>query len=166
MKKNMKKPASVEVAEPEKPKFRKLTTLGEMRAVFERKIDLQFEFDGQQCEIEARRLSPAESARISDMLVVIVPPLVKGRTQDDDRFDVTNPDYVKKKSAAALQARAMGIYTCVPAIKADFDAKHPAAEVGAVTDFVQQLFNDQVLELIWSAVRDGGVKTAEIVNFI
>lgn len=154
------------------PARRKLTTLADMQAVFEKSITIQFTFDGAEYEIEAKRLSPAESHKLEEMLITAAPPLIKGKTADDDRFDVANPDYVRKKTLLAIQARAMGIYWSVPAIRRDFDAKAAAAnpgfvaaEVNAVTDFVQKLFNDQVLELIWQSVRDGGVQKLELVNF-
>ncbi len=155
------------------PARRKLTTLADMQAVFEKSITIQFTFDGAEYEIEAKRLSPAESHKLEEMLITAAPPLIKGKTADDDRFDVANPDYVRKKTLLSIQARAMGIYWSVPAIRRDFDAKQVAAtgsaanppEVNAVTDFVQKLFNDQVLELIWQSVRDGGVQKLELVNF-
>lgn len=147
------------------PAPRKLATLADMQAVFEKAITIRFTFDGEECEIEAKRLSPAEAHKLEDMLAAAVPPLIKGKTTDDDRFDVSNPDYVRKKTLLGIQARAMGIYWGVPAIRREFDAKGGTAEVNAVTEFVQKLFNDQVLQLIWESVREGGVQKLELVGF-
>lgn len=159
--------AELAPAEPPPVKARKLASLADMQAVFEKTITLRLNFDGGEFDLDAKRLSPLQSHKLEDMLAAATPPFVKGnpKLNEEDRYDVANPDYLKKKTLLGIQARAMGLYWSVPAIKEGFDAKGGTPEVTAVTDFVQGLFNDQVLQLIWESVRDGGVRQVELINF-
>lgn len=161
--------AELTPAEPPPARARKLTSLADMQAVFEKSITIRINFDGGEFDVEAKRLTPVQSHKLEDMLAAATPPFIKGnpKLNEEDRYDVANPDYLKKKTMLGIQARAMGLYWSVPAIKDGFDAKANGgpAEVTAVTDFVQGLFNDQVLQLIWESVRDGGVRQVELVNF-
>jgi hypothetical protein len=125
-------------------------------------ITVEIVFDNEKFTIEARRLTPAEDRAIDDIVAPVIPPIIKGKTPDDDRTDWTNADFIRRKAAAEVQARSLGLYMAVPGISA---AKPGLVKHDEITAHVQSLFNEQILGLLWQAVRDGGVSKASLVNF-
>ena len=157
-------PIRVERTEPAPPKIKRLATMADMDKVFMQPILLRVTFEKEEYEIEARRLTPGETAKLDEITNRVIPPIVKGKTIEEDRPDYANADFLKLKAAANIEARALAIYWCVPAFRSGW-AEGYAPSTAEVVAFVQGKLNDQMLEFINQAVRSSGVDLAQLVNF-
>lgn len=146
---------------------KRLTSIDEMQNVFTKPFLIRVTFETKEYEFEARRLTPCESAKLEEIVSRVIPPIIKGKTMEDDRPDYTNSEYQKTKTAAMIEARSLAIVWCVPAFKAGLEKKHagPVNGPAVIIDYVQGLLNEQLLEAIYQAVRSSGVEMASIVNF-
>ncbi len=141
---------------------RKITTLDELSAIVDKPLTVEIDFLGQVLQIDCRRLTPAESAILSEIVDEAIPPVIKGRTMDEDRPDYDNPAFLKKKALVSLEARAMAIYWCVPMFN---QAKPGLTNRSEITAFVQSKLNDGVLRALWQSISMPGVNRADLVNF-
>lgn len=147
---------------PPPPAIRKIATLDELSAILDKPMTVEIDFMGQVIQIDCRRLTPAESAILSEIVDEAIPPVIKGKTMDDDRPDYDNPIFLKKKAQVAIEARAMGIYWCVPMFN---QAKPGLTNRVEVTNFVQSKLNEGVLRALWQSISMAGVNRADLVNF-
>ena len=155
MTKDSKKPEA-------KTKQTPLTSLADLQALCSQKQRVEFVFNDQQCALEVRRLTPAEEAKIAEIIELVTPPVIKGRVPEEDRVDVTNPDYIKRKTDSAIKARAQALYWSVPCFS---ESKPGLTDLGDITTFVQGQLTESILDVLWKATRQGGVAMAELVNF-
>lgn len=123
---------------------------------------VDFVLDDKPFALEVRRLSPAEDAKLDDIMASVMPPIIKGQTQEQDRVNFTDPEFTKKKNAVNLQARALALYWCVPEFR---KAKPDLTDPQAITDFVQSQLSPAVLGILFEAVKKSGVSLAEMTNF-
>jgi hypothetical protein len=139
-----------------------VSTLAGLRAICDQVKRVEFTLDGNQCELPVRRMRPNEEAVISEILSLVVPKITRGKTVEEDRAEYTDPLFIKAKAAAETEARALALYWCVPAFVQD---KPDLKDKKEITDYVQGQLNEEVLQILWRAVRNGGVSVAELVNF-
>lgn len=151
-----------ETVATEAPKLQPLTSLAEIQKLCAQQKRVEFNLDGRPCVLEVRRLTPAEDARIAEIIDSVIPPVIKGRTPEEDRLDTVNADYQKRKADAAVKARAQALYWSVPAIAGD---KPGLSNLDDIARHVQSMLNETILALLWQASRDSGVEKAELVNF-
>ncbi len=124
-------------------------------------IAIQFGMD-RIFHISGRRLRPDEDAKLDDIMATVIPPVVRGDKPENDRLNYNHPDYVKAKAAIDLEARALGLYWCIPV----FGKEKPGlTERKEITPFIQAKFTNQILDVLWQGIRDGGVKKAALINF-
>ena len=150
-------------AEPAPTGPLKVATLAELSAIIDKPLTVEIDWMGKAIQLEARRLTPAESAMLTEIMDEAIPPIVKGRTMDEDRPDYANADFIKKKGVVAVEARAMAIYWCVKMFR---EAKPDLKNRKEITDFVQGQLNESVHRALWQAISEPGVKNAALVNFI
>ncbi len=139
-----------------------ITSLKDIQALCQQLNKVEFDYFGKQCVLEVRRLFPHEEAKINEIIEAVVPAIIKGKTPEEDRLDLNNPNYVKAKSEAALKARAQAIYWAVPAIQVD---RPGLTDLNAVRDYVQSILTEPILDVLWQATRKTGIDLAELVNF-
>jgi hypothetical protein len=144
------------------PKLTVVTSLEQLQKECERNLKIEFDYDGKKFQMEARRLTPAQDAKLAEILDLIVPPMIRGKQMEDDRPDVTNLEFIQKKNQAAIIARALALYWCVPVFGAEKPGLEKREEIVA---FIQSKLNDQILNILYNAIRQGGVTIAELVNF-
>lgn len=137
-------------------------TLAQLRQAVTKLQAVEIVFEDQKFVIPVRRLTPAEDAQLDAIINVVVPPIIKGKVMEDDRPDITNEDYLKRKSAALIESRALALYWCVPMFSQE---KPDLKNTNDIVAFVQSQLNNHILELLWRAVRDNGVSLAQLVNF-
>jgi hypothetical protein len=159
-----KKPAAPESVIPAESakQLTSITSLDQLQTVVEKKVRLEFEFAGAKYSTEFRRLTPSEEAIIDEMLASVLPPTIKGKTQDDDRVNFNDLDFVTRRAQIELQARSVALYWCVPMFSA---AKPNLTKRDEIHTFIQSKLNAQILNMLWNAIRNGGVTVAELVNF-
>jgi hypothetical protein len=140
-----------------------ITSLKELNALIRKRMKVEFDFNGTKCALEMRRLTAAESSKISEILESVTPPLIKGKTMDDDRLDLTNASYIKAKNLAAIQARAQAVYWSYPEVSAgNPNLKDPVE----IADYVQSQLTDPIVQILYNATQDNGIGgVAELVNF-
>jgi hypothetical protein len=139
-----------------------VTSLAEIQKLSTARKKVEFKLGEQTCSLEMRTLTPAEEARISDIVDAVTPPLVKGNMPEQDRIDTTNSDYIKRKTAAAIQARSQALYWAYEAFQ---QAKPGLTDLGQVTEFVQGQLTEPILNVLWTDTRKGGIDFVELVNF-
>lgn len=144
-----------------------IRSLADLRREVSQTIQIQLELGGPEASekivvIEARRLTPAESSAVDEILGAIVPPIIKGKTMEEDRPDYTNDDFRKARSKAQIASRSLALYWTIPAFKMEGD-EAPTQE--QIIKHVQGLLNSDLLDLLYQAVRGSGVRTASLVNF-
>jgi hypothetical protein len=105
--------------------------------------------NGAPVEIEARRLTPAEAGRVNLELRRAMPKIVPGEKPGEDRFDLTDPDYQKRRQEALVRARALAIYLAIPIFQA---AKPGLQDAEEITAFVQSRLTEEVLALLFGAI--------------
>jgi hypothetical protein len=157
-------PAPSNFAEGPKPQptSSKVSSLAELSAIVDKPLLIEFDWMGSLVQIEARRLRPAESAILSEMMDEAVPPVIKGRTMDEDRPDYGNVDFIKKKAQVGIEARAMALYWCV---KMFSDAKPGLSNRKEITEFIQSQLSESVLRAMWNGVSHPVIEKSELVNF-
>ena len=114
--------------------------------------------------LEARRLTPHESAAIDEILGAVIPPMIKGKTMEEDRPDYMNDDFRKARSKSQITSRALALYWAVGAFRMPSEGQ-PDPTQEQIVNHVQGLLNSDLLDLIYQAVRGSGVRTASLVNF-
>jgi hypothetical protein len=139
-----------------------ITSLKDLNALIQKRLKVEFDFNGTKCALEMRRLTAAESAKITEIIESVTPPVVKGRAPEEDRLDLTNAAYITKKNQAAIQARAMAIYWAFPGVA---EGGPGLTDPGAVAEFVQRNLTEPVVDTLFTATRDDGVSAPELVNF-
>jgi hypothetical protein len=145
------------------PEERKeIKSLAELQAECEKTIYVDVDYNRKPFRIPARRLRPSEDAALDDIINSVMPPMIRGKTMEDDRPDFQNPDYIKNRNRVEIEARALGLYWTVPLFA---DAQPGLTDRKQIVEFVQSKFNAQILSLLWQAIRDGGITLAELVNF-
>jgi hypothetical protein len=140
----------------------KVTKLSDLQTYCERHITLELKFDETVFHIDARRLNPKEDAALDAILDTAIPPTLRGDKPENDRVSFNDPAYRKARAEVDLKARAMGLYWCVPVIH---DAKPNLTKQEEILEHVQTTFNASILDVLWQAVRNGGVTMAALVNF-
>ena len=143
-----------------KPK--KVTTLTEMQSFADEFVSLPFMLNGHAIEVDVRRMRPDEDAQLAALLEGVMPPIKQGKTPEDDRIDFQNVEFLKRKSAAEITARALAIYWCVPIFNAD---KPNLVRHDEITSHVQSKMTNQILNLLYAETRSGGIRIPEQVNF-
>jgi len=137
-------------------------TLAEMQAMCDKKLYIDITFSGKTFRVEARRLTPEEDAQLDQLLNTVIPAVLKGRTQEEDRMDVTNLEFIRKKGIVEIEARSLALYWCVPMFAVE---KPGLKDRGEITAFIQTKLNSALLSTLFNGIRNGGVTLAELVNF-
>jgi len=140
-----------------------LVSLADINALCRERRKVEFEFKGRKCALEVRALTPAEQSKVAGLIDAVTPPLVKGRTQEEDRLDVTNAKYVADKNEAATKARSMALYWGVPAFS---EGRPGLTDPSQINAYVQELLTEPILDNLWNGVqRSGEAGLADLVNF-
>jgi hypothetical protein len=145
-----------------KAKQTPLTSLADLQKLVSQRFSVDFVFNSEKCSLEVRRLTPAEEAKIAEIIELVTPSVIKGRTPEEDRVDLTNPKYIKEKTDAAIKARAQALYWSVPCFA---EAKSGLTDLSDIASFVQGQLTESILDILWKATRQSSVALAELVNF-
>lgn len=155
-------------ANPKPKPYRGLEAIQEMVAA---PVEVQFQVNGHDCEIVARLLTPAETEVLKLILDEAMPPIIRGKTEADDRIDFANPDYLRKKGERERLARALAVFwTCKDFQDAfrkehgkDFDMMAPGQR-GNILVFVQKMLVDDALDIIYKTVANPAISVKDLVN--
>lgn len=149
-----------------KPKAKKspirVTSIADLQKACEQILVVQFDLGENTYQIDVRRLNPKEDAAIESIINAVVPPVLKGAKPEEDRLNYYAPEYMKAKAEAEIKARAVALYWCVPIFQKE---KPDLVEQPHIVEFIQSKFNHAILDILWQAVREPGVKLAQLVNF-
>lgn len=147
-----------------KPAPKPITSLAELNALCQQKQKVEFDFNGSQCALEIRRLTPAEQSKIVEIVESVVPPIQKGRTPEEDRVDTFDATFRAKKAEAATKARSLALYWAVPAFR---EVKPDLRDPGEITNFIQGQLTEPILNVLWNATQQSGITgdVASLVNF-
>jgi hypothetical protein len=138
-------------------------------------IKVDFVFAGRPCQIEARRLEPFEMELLKLQLDSALPPLMKGKTEADSRYDISAPEYLQKKAKIEREVRAQAIFWAVEEIQKKnphlVSVMHNPSSRAAIIEAVQGapgkrgVLTDEILETIYIAITMTEVSIPEAVNF-
>ena len=141
----------------------KISTLAELDQLCQANFDVEFSVHGRQVQVQARHLTPAESARLQLLLSEAIPPIIRATDPgQQDRYDMENPEYVKKSNQMRRKVRALSIWLACPIFRQEgLDEKDP----DKIVDLVQGKCTEEVLQFIYAAVLNGPVTVGEYLNF-
>jgi hypothetical protein len=157
-----KQKQSENLNEPRGSEALRVTSLEQMNALFASPIPARFEHNGRVIEVEVRALTPREESERSALLRKAQPKIIKGRTQSEDRIEYNDAKYAEEKEHWEKTARALCLYRACPIIAA---AKPGLTTADEMFEYVQGLWNEHALEIIYLTIFTGGVSVAERANF-
>jgi hypothetical protein len=147
----------------------RIESLSQLQARCEQPMAVRFVLDGQVIEVPVRRLTPAEQEKVDQVYDFaenrsreLRPPLLKGRTPEEDRYDYNNEKYQAELEKLKRTARALAIYTGCPAVQA---GKPGLDNRDEIRDYVQGMLTEHILNLLHLNIMAGGLDVAERVNF-
>lgn len=153
MKKNTENKPSVRPAKV-------MTKLDDLQSLLEAPMKCRFKIDNQILEIEVKRMPAALAERQRAILRAVQPPFKKERND----YDMTDPDYIKKKAAAEEKTRCLAVYYCCPIIS----AKKTCSSDEEIVAFVAPLLTQYLQEMIAMRAEAGGLQLVnpnEVANF-
>lgn len=111
-----------------------------------------------------RRTTPEEDRLLDLIEGSIVPPIIRGKTMEEDRPDYSNVKYLTDKANAANKTRAVAVYWCFPEIAA---MRPDLKSYDDIQRFVnaESGLNSTVLNLLFMACKNPGVTIGSLVNF-
>jgi len=137
-----------------KPKF--VSLLDDIQSICVKPVKIYFSMNGTDCMIPTRHLTPSESELLKLQLDELIPPMIKGKTEAEDRIDVGNVAYIQKKTKIERQVRAQAIFWATDSFKKKkpelVEAMYSAANRQAITDFVQSFLTEDILDLIYAGI--------------
>lgn len=139
------------------PEPKTLNSLDELEVLCRAPLQIDFTFNKQRLRVEARRLTPAEDARIHLILQEVRPKMVPGQRPGEFVPDPNDTDYTKRLSDARLRARAIALNLCIPLFKCE--------RSNDITEFVQSKFTEDILQLFYNRVTSSGIPIEDQVNF-
>jgi hypothetical protein len=137
-----------------------ITNLSEVLKIIETPVQAQFELDGRPVQIAVRRALPAVMEKRRALLRAPQPPYVKERND----YDQLNPQYLRQRDEAILQARSLTVYLCCPELAA---LKPGLTEPAQIHAAIGALLPETILELLELTAISGGldVEVARRANF-
>lgn len=126
-------------------------------------VPITFGFMGQLCTLQGRRLTTAEEEQVRAIENEPLPPVIRGKTPEEDRYDRTDKAYRAAEAKATRDARALTIYLGFPELAAKYPNLKSREEV---TAFVESLpFGTAVLDFIAAKILSGETEVAARLNF-
>lgn len=137
-----------------------ITSLAAVLGMIEQPVPARFELDGRPVELAVRRALPAVMEKRRALLRSVQPPFVKERND----YDHLNPQYLRQRDDAILQARSLTVYLCCPELAT---LKPGLTEPAAIHAAIGALLPETILELIELTAIAGGldVEVAKRSNF-
>lgn len=141
-----------------------ITTLDELDAVCREQFECEFELHPgpRKVRLALRYLTPAEDARITEIIRSVPPKMIEGSRPGERVPDLTDPAYQSALQEARLKARALTLYLCVPMFS---QAKPGLSDLKEIAEFVQGKLHEAVLEMIYERIAAGPVSVEDRVNF-
>lgn len=152
----------------------RVATLSELEAAVNEELDLVVKLPGNRTMlVPVRRLTPAESARLFELLEESVPPVKKVSGPDGverEEFDLANGPYRKKQRERERECRALALWWACPLFRASPAAPagtEPGAEPTAsqIVTFVEGRLTEDILEQIYTVARALDLEVMRRVNF-
>jgi hypothetical protein len=107
-----------------------LLSLAQLNALCRKPMRVEMNFCGSPLSIECYRLTPGQDAALAEIIEVVTPPMIRGKKMEDDRPDFSDEKFLIDKLRAEQQARALGLFWCVPILKHEGgDLTDPKARV-------------------------------------
>jgi len=152
-----KEPKGAKAPKTSESKNVKITDITELIERCNKPFVCRFLLDQDVIELPVKRLSPAFEEKISAIRRNIpLPPMIKGNKPEENVYNFNDPAFVKAKDAAELVIRALSIYEGCPAIR---DGKPNLLNQDEILDYVQGLFTNDLLNVIWWTIQGGGFDT-------
>jgi hypothetical protein len=141
------------------------TSLSELEALCREPLLCKFNVNGKPVEIEARRLTPAEDARINLIVQKVQPKLIPGERPGEFIGDVSDPHYREEIAKAQQQARALTLWLCVPGFQTAVNAPVDLLDLPKITEYVQAWLTEDILALLYERCMVPAVPMEERVAF-
>lgn len=123
--------------------------------------------------IKARHLTPEECEHLKLLLDEVMPGVIKGKTEADDRMDYTNPDFLARQTRVTRVCRSLALFWACEAFRAKLAATNPDAAANpyspahrpAIVEFMRKLLVDDLQEYIYTRIRSAPINISSTVNF-
>lgn len=147
------------------PRVKRVTSLTELDALCRQPVTVRIPLASgdEVIEIEARRLTPAESAKVNLEMRRALPKIIPGDKPGQERFDLSDPTYFERDQTAKRRARALAVYLGVPLFR---DEKPNLSNIDDITDYVQGKLTEEILTILFMAIVPSfAQEVQEAVNF-
>ncbi len=160
-----------------------------IQALAAKPLVIKFAFGSQDCELSGRYLLPFEVEILRLLLDEVgAPPIVKGSNPNPasvaEMYDWAHPEFQKKKTKAERFVRALAVFYAVEEIQqlmlaeAEKDSpeslakgkivvadRYKASSHEFIVNWMHHHFVDEILEAIYTQVRQAPISVPKAVNF-
>lgn len=160
-----KKIAPRAAAAPKRPKAAPITNLTAIQGMCDQYIDVDFDYDGTPIRLKVRRLRPVEQHKLDLLRAPVVPPIIRGKTMEEDRPDLNDTNYRMAKATMEHTCRNLTIYWCCPAFHTLEEGGRPnLTDQQEIVDFVDGFFSHDILTLLADVAKSNPMSMGELVN--
>jgi hypothetical protein len=136
-----------------------VTSAEQLQALCRKPIVCTFRIDRQAVSVEVQRLSPQAEEAVRAIRREAQPPWNKEQG-DYNRLD---PKFLNARDNLERIARSLTIYSGCPMVSA---GKPGLTNRNDIHAYVQTLFSDTILEIIFLTISGGGIELEDRANFI
>lgn len=147
-----------------------VASIDEIAKLCSRPITIEFHVGGNLCRIISRHLYPRETDILDSRLKERFAPIKKGKSPDgsDDTIDFLDPEYRRWNERINREIRDVAIFwTCDEIQKNKIPSILDIYSKGwnEIVDYMEHLFTDDVLNLIYKEIVASDLSVAEQTNF-
>jgi hypothetical protein len=142
-----------------------IQTLEELQKICRAPLRCEFILQEKKVTVEVHRLTPLQTDEIEAIRREPTPPILKGRTPEENKPNYEDPAYKDACAKHGKLARAMTIYFGCPLFATE---KPGLTNREHVYEFVQSKLTDLILEVIYLTISGEALRVREVnekVNF-
>lgn len=139
----------------------RITDADQLQTLLDAPLEVRFNLGGKTFVIEVTALSPQTAEQVRALRRKARPQWKKELGTGGD-YDLMDPKYQEERDTNERKARALMIYSHCPAVA----AKKPGlVAIDQIYAHVQNMWRENVLELVAAKIMAGGISLEEQVNF-
>lgn len=158
---------------------KRMRSLSELEAEVCREYQLKVKVGPKEVIFPVRRLTPAETAQLEEILSEVQPPLkevVDEHGKKQKEFDHTDVDYQKAARVKQIEARALACWWSCSLFREEYKRTVPKQMLAAgssaedpsrkeIVAFVQSKLTESILNQIYQVARSEDLELESLLNF-
>lgn len=148
-----------------------LTSFDEIQRLCAKPIIVTCIFGEQPIRLECRRLTPHEQELLKLQYDELVPPIIPGKTEAEDRIQYMDPGFLAKKTRLDSAIRAQSVFWATKALQESETGKSLTPTMyqpetrPKIVEFVQKSWTSEILDQLHVAITAQALVPGEIVGF-